>query len=160
ISVTRPSFSWQAVASAKYYTLNIFSGTNCNTPWQSVQYLTSTAYTLGLGQALPYGTYCWNVQAADALVNWGPASSMFHVVVNGTTITGPGTPILLVPISATNWTPATLPALTWTMNGVTGNKFHVQIDTTATFSNPKRDVVVLTDQFTYAVAGLPAGLYY
>jgi hypothetical protein len=123
----------------------------------TVPNLITTYYTIPpASPALPAGNYCWNVLATDALGNGPTTSAMFHFTANATTITPPAAPVLTNPAVGSSWKPTTLPDLTWT--GV-GNTYEIQIDRSATFSNPVRDVVQSSTSYTVSPQ-LEAGIYY
>src|SRR5262249_42960226 len=96
----------------------------------------------------------------DALENWTTPSTLFHFVINPSVLATPGIPTLTAPVNAGSWTAASLPDLKWTMNGVVGNQFEIQIDTSSAFGGSPQDVIVPVDQFTYSATALPAGTYY
>jgi hypothetical protein len=78
IGSVKPTFEWSAVsdASGVHYSLQIAASANVTAtgfadPIVSVTGIVGTNYTLENTEALPYGTYCWIVQAVDGAANAG-----------------------------------------------------------------------------------------
>jgi RHS repeat-associated protein len=148
---TRPALTWQSVAGAASYQLQIAGNPGFSSPIVDQSGIAATSYTPSA--ALPEGTIYWRVRSLDAAGQPGAFSVSDTFVID---TTAAGVPVL-VPVTP-DPTNVSQPQLSW--SEVAGAaSYRVQAAGTSDFAAPLVDATVTTTTYQPA-ADLPEGPIY
>ncbi len=145
-----PAFTWEAVANAHHYQIQIDEVATFATPEQNID-VTGLTYT---SPALPdQPLYYWRVRGVTSYGDAGPWSAVRRFTVN---TKQPAVPTLTAPVNQTN-SPDTTPLFRW--SAVAGaTQYHLWIDDDPGFNSP---LTYTPTTATYTLTGpLPYGVYY
>jgi hypothetical protein len=149
LTITRPTFKWQAVPNTTAYTLQIDDDTDFNADWVVNQAVSTTTYTLPI--VLPYGVYYWRVLPGSEAQ---PGALYRRLVISPPPLPAP---LLVAPVHLAI-TGDTTPTLSW-QAVASATAYEIEVDNHSTFATIP-ELSEQTSTVSIISGTLPGGVYY